>query len=286
MSEMLAHASEWPAPAKINLFLHVTGRRRDGYHNIQTIFQFLDFGDTVAINVTGDGDIHRFNEHPEIPESEDLAIRAAHLLKKHSGSLMGAEISVRKHIPIGSGLGGGSSNAATVLLVLNQLWALHLSHKVLARIGLELGADVPVFIHGHSAWAEGIGEKLTPLEPHESWYLIVVPDCQVSSRTAYEASELQRNCEVLQPQVTHDRMRNVFEPVVRYRYPEITQAMNWLEDVTGEAHLSGSGAAVFAPFATRAAAEVVRQKVPAHWFSVVARGHNVSPLTQRLNEEA
>jgi 4-diphosphocytidyl-2-C-methyl-D-erythritol kinase len=268
----------WPAPAKLNLFLHITGRRPDGYHELQTIFQFLDFGDTLSFEVLGGGLIRRANAVPGVDADQDLALRAARALQRDTSCRQGCEIRVDKRIPLGGGLGGGSSDAATTLVALNRLWHLRLSTTELVQIGLTLGADVPVFLLGHAAWAEGIGEQLTPVWPAEPWYLVITPDCAVDTRLAYADPELPRaSARVAWDDFAAGRTRNDFEPVVRKRYPAVAAALDWAAPL-GRPRLSGSGASVFVDFAERAHAERALATLPAGWRGVVAKGLNESPL--------
>jgi len=274
----VAGAPAWPAPAKLNLFLHVVGRRSDGYHELQTVFQFLDYGDSLHFAPRQDGLLQRLTKLPGVPASEDLCLRAAHSLKERTGCTLGCDIRIDKRIPLGGGLGGGSSDAATTLVALNRLWRLKLTDDQLAEIGVELGADVPVFIRGKAAWAEGIGEVLTPVSPLEPWYLVVTPPCAVDTREMYQDPYLSRAT----PR-THwaeflvGGTRNDFEPVARRRHPEVGQALDWAARY-GRAHLSGSGASVFVAFDSKEAAEQVRTQVPPAWRSFVAKGLNESPL--------
>lgn len=271
----------WPAPAKLNLFLHITGRRPDGYHELQTVFQLLDFCDEILVAPRRDGRITRPEGAAGVVPDQDLAVRAARLLQAASGSPMGAEIRVRKRIPVGGGLGGGSSDAATVLVALNRAWGLGWSLSRLAELGLELGADVPVFVHGQSAWAEGIGERLAPIDLPPAWYLVVCPGCEVSTAAIFADSELTRNT----PQTTITGFisaggRNDCEAVVRRRYPEVAAALDWLDAQPGgaEGRLTGTGACVFSVFATEQAARAVLEGLPAEWQGFVARGIAHSPL--------
>lgn len=277
----IAGAPAWPAPAKLNLFLHVTGRRADGYHELQTVFQFLDFGDELRFEVRNDGVLRRAADVAGVPESEDLCLKAARALRELTGCTLGCDIHVDKRIPLGGGLGGGSSDAATTLVALNRQWDLKLDDDALAQAGLRLGADVPVFVRGFAAWAEGVGEQLTPVAPPEPWYLVVTPPCRVETRAMYADPYLSRST----PR-THwgeylvGRTRNDFEPVVRRRHPEVAQALDWTGRF-GHARLSGSGASVFVAFDRHEAAEQVRTQVPTAWRSFVARGLNRSPLKAR-----
>jgi len=278
----------WPAPAKLNLFLHVTGRRADGYHDLQTWFQLLDWGDDIAIEVTGEPHIARIEGLATVPPEQDLAVRAALALQAASGVRYGARIRVRKRIPPGGGLGGASSDAATVLRVLNRLWDTGWTVEALAELGLTLGADVPVFVRGSSAWAQGRGEQLTPLEVPEAWYVIVYPGLAVSSADIFQAPELTRNSPLITIRAfSAAGTRNDFEPVVRQRYPAIDAALKWLAArATGVARLSGTGSCVYTAFGRAADAERVAARVPEEWRSFVARGVNRSPLTAALGEDA
>lgn len=268
----------WPAPAKLNLFLHITGRRADSYHELQTLFQFLDWGDELTFDVRKDGVIARAHALDLVPEEQDLTLRAARALAGHTGCRLGCDIRLTKQIPLGAGLGGGSSDAATTLVALNRLWELNLPDAELATMGLTLGADVPVFIHGNAAWAEGIGEILTPVSPPEPWYLVVTPDCAVETKGMYQDPGLPRAT----PRVTWEdyvagRCHNNFTEVARRRYPPVARALDWAARF-GNARLSGSGASVFVDFGSREDAERARTQVPAPWRSVVAKGCNRSPL--------
>jgi 4-diphosphocytidyl-2-C-methyl-D-erythritol kinase len=276
--------SDWPAPAKINLFLNVTGRRPDGYHLLQSALQFLDYGDVLRFTLREDGVIRRTTSIPGIAAHQDLTVRAAALLQRHSDGSMGVDIAIEKRLPMGAGLGGGSSDAATTLLVLNRLWKLNLPQECLADLGLQLGADVPVFIHGKAAWAEGVGERLTPIDLPEPWYVVVVPPCHVSTAEIFAAPDLTRHS----PPITIAAFlsgagSNTCEEVVCRRHPEVGRALAWLSDYA-PARMSGTGAAVFAAFADRALAQAVADAVPAPWAVFTARGCNRSPLHERLSE--
>lgn len=280
-AEVAAGPAAWPAPAKLNLFLHVTGRRADGYHTLQTVFQFLEYGDQLRFAVRDDGALRRANAVPGVPADQDLCLRAAHALRQHAGCHRGCDIHVDKRIPLGGGLGGGSSDAATTLVALDRLWELDLGEDTLAGIGLSLGADVPVFVRGVAAWAEGIGEALTPVLPPECWYLVVTPPCAVDTRAMYQDPDLPRATPRTHwAQFATGATRNDFEPVVRRRYPEVGHVLDWAARY-GRARLSGSGASVFLSFGQREAAEQVRTQVPTAWRSFVARGLNRSPLKAR-----
>ena len=275
----------WPAPAKLNLFLHVTGRRADGYHELQTVFQFLDMGDVLWFDVTSGGGIELECSLPAIPAGQNLIVRAARRLSDHSGCHQGARIRVDKRLPVGGGLGGGSSDAATTLVALNSLWGLGLDDDELARLGLQLGADVPVFVHGAAAWAEGVGEKLTPLpELAEPWYLVVYPEVSVSTAEIFSDSQLTRNAHPLKiPAFIAGAGVNHLEPVVVRRYPEVGKALNWLSK-NQPARMTGSGACVFAPCKDRHQAESILKQLPVPWTGFVARGCNRSPLLERLEQ--
>ncbi len=273
----------YPAPAKLNLFLHVLGRREDGFHRLQSLFRFIDLCDWVGIEARTDGRILRVGENAGIAEEQDLVLRAAHLLKAHTGSGFGAAIGVEKHIPVGGGLGGGSSDAATVLCVLNRLWNLGLETAKLAELGLRLGADVPVFVHGHNAWAEGIGEELTPLDLQPASYVLIHPGVSVSTAAIFAAPELTRSTKPLKIQAfSAGQGCNDLEPVVRVRFPEVAAALDWLK-AFGDARMSGSGACVFAAFETAEEAQSVAQRVPSRWRGFAVRGLDRHPLHLALN---
>ncbi len=278
--------SEWPAPAKLNLFLHILGRRANGYHELQTVFQFVDLCDTVTIRCRDDGLIHRVCGAPGVAAADDLCIRAAYALAREAGPVPGADIGVVKRIPMGAGLGGGSSDAATTLLALNHLWRLGVPRSRLAEIALELGADVPVFVLGRAAFAEGVGERLSPLypprAPRECNYLIVKPNVEISTAAVFTDPELTRNS----PPITIDGFlasggRNDCTAVVRRRYPQVAQALDFLSGF-GEPRLTGTGACVFLAFETPATAVTVLQRLPPTMNGFVARGLNDSPMLERL----
>ena len=278
--------SVWPAPAKLNLFLHILGRRPDGYHELQTCFQFVDLCDEISIAVRADGQIRRALDIPGLPEHADLCLRAAHALKEAAGSPLGADIGLLKRIPIGGGLGGGSSDAATCLVALNHLWGLGLSTDQLAALGLKLGADVPVFVRGRAAWAEGVGERLTPLYPPlapvESNYLILKPNIFVSTAEVFQDPELTRNSA---PITIHGFLasggRNDCLGVVRRRYPEVAHALDWLS-LFGAARLTGTGACVFLACETMDLGQEMMRKMPPEFEGFLARGLNDSPLLEGL----
>ncbi len=272
-----------PAPAKLNLFLHVRGRRADGYHALQTLFQLVDLCDRVDLEVTQDGRITR-DPPPSDPllaslaDAQDLTVRAAQLLQAHSGSALGARIHVHKRIPAGGGLGGGSSDAATVLLGLSRLWGLGYTRQDLAALGLALGADVPVFVLGRSAWGEGRGEQLTPVALESCWYLILHPQVAVSTAEIFQAPELTRNS----PAITMrdflaGESRNDCEPVVRGRYRQVAAALDWLASYA-PARLTGTGSCLFAAFGSEAAARQVAAQAPVEFSVWVAKGLAQSPV--------
>ena len=278
--------TQWPAPAKLNLFLHVTGRRPDGYHELQTVFQLIDLCDTVAIRVGDDGRIERPSGPVGVDPDSDLTVRAAKALQAATGCLMGASIRITKRIPMGGGLGGGSSDAATVLLALNHLWHCGLSVDELARLGLPLGADVPVFVRGSSAWAEGVGERLEPVELPERWYVVIHPGVAVPTKDVFQSAELTRNTPVITIRAFFGSggsagSRNDCEPVVRALYPEVADALSWLEKFA-PARLTGTGSCIFAAFGSAIEAERVAARAPDRWRAFVARGLNVSPVHGRL----
>ena len=279
------NAAAWPAPAKLNLFLHVTGRRPDGYHEIQTAFQLIELSDRLHFTARADGEIRRIAGPVEVPAAEDLCLRAAQRLSKEGGPGLGADIRLEKRIPVQGGLGGGSSDAATTLVALNEIWGLRLDPAALAAIGLELGADIPLFVHGRSAWGEGVGELLTPLELPERHYAIVFPGVGISTAEVFQASELTRKT----PKTTIRAFlkaggHNDCEPVVAGRSPEVRQALAWLSE-RGGARLTGTGSCVFAGFANRGAAEGALADLPNEWRGFVARGLDRSPLQERLAAE-
>ncbi len=279
-----------PAPAKINLMLHITGRRDDGYHLLQTVFRFVDFADRIDFSLREDGVIQRLQGGEGIDAEQDLVVRAARLMQPHAAvAAAGVDISVRKVIPTGAGLGGGSSDAATTLHALNRLWRCGLDTDALAQIGLQLGADVPVFVRGFAAFAEGVGERLQPVSLPPAWYLLLTPQVHVSTAEIFGASELTRDCPPLK---ICDLLRagsphwdNVCTAVVSQRYPQVAEALAMLAQYA-PARMSGTGATVFAEFASQREAQNVLQQLhlPAGWSAVVAQGCDTSPLHQALSE--
>ncbi|HET7921451.1 MAG TPA: 4-(cytidine 5'-diphospho)-2-C-methyl-D-erythritol kinase [Gammaproteobacteria bacterium] len=282
-----AFSHDWPAPAKLNLFLHITGRRADGYHTLQTVFQFLDHGDRLDFALRDDGRITRVQGPDGVAAEHDLVVRAAHRLREAAGfGRAGADIRLHKRLPIEAGLGGGSSDAATTLVALNRLWNAGLSLAQLAALGLELGADVPVFVHGQAAWAEGVGEVLSPLNGlPEAWFLVLQPACRVSTRALFQAPELTRNSlPITIAGFRAGECRNDFEPVVRRRYPEAAAALDWFAERGRRGRLTGSGACVFAAFDRETEARAEQAALPPGWQAFVARGCNRSPLRRRLEQ--
>ena len=279
------NSAGWPAPAKLNLFLHVTGRREDGHHELETVFQLVDLADTLSFTPRADGEVRRVEGPAEVSAAEDLCLRAALRLREACGSSAGVDIRLEKRIPIQGGLGGGSSDAATTFVVLNEIWGLRLPVEKLAAIGLGLGADVPVFVHGQSAWGEGVGERLTPLELPQRHYAIVFPGVGMPTAEVFQAPELTRKT----PKTTIRAFlraggHNDCEPVVAGRSPEVRRALAWLAE-KGDARLTGTGSSVFAAFADRGAAEAALAGLPSGWRGYVARGLDRSPLQERLAAE-
>lgn len=268
----------FPAPAKLNLFLHVVGRRIDGYHLLQSVFRLLDYGDTIRIAPRRDGVIRRTHEVPGIPEASDLAIRAAHLLKQSTGCTLGADIAIEKRIPLGGGLGGGSSDAATVLLALNRLWHLDLPRSRLMELGLRLGADVPFFIFGRNAWVEGIGEKLQEMALEPACYAVLTPPVQISTAVVFANPDLTRDTIPWKMSAFSKGCgRNDLQPVVCRTHPEVAHCLDWLGQF-GDARMSGSGASVFVELPDMEAAERVVAQRPAGVRGFAARGLDEHPL--------
>ncbi len=262
----------WLAPAKLNLFLHIVGRRADGYHELQTVFQLLEWGDRLAFEATDDGRIRRATVVDGVGEQDDLVVKAALLLQQHIGTSRGAVIHIDKRLPMGGGLGGGSSDAATTLLALNRLWNAGLDRSELMAMGLELGADVPVFVNGKNAWAEGVGERLQDIVLPERWYLVIAPGAHVSTPELFSDPELTRDC----PAITiRDFLRgageNVFEPLVKRKYPPVAAALTWLDQFT-DAKLTGTGSCVFGAFSSEPDARDAFEQLPSEFSGFVSRG--------------
>jgi len=267
-----------PAPAKLNLFLHVTGRRADGYHELQTAFQFLDLQDEITLSAHPDKQIRRLTHWADVAEGDDLMVKAAHRLADCTGVSTGVDISIEKNIPMGAGLGGGSSDAATVLCGLNRLWGLDLSKDTLANIGQTLGADVPVFVHGHAAWAEGTGDRLTSIMPTEDLYLLIVPPVHVSTAEIFSHPALTRDSSPIRiTDFPGGKGHNDLEAVVRQEYPDVDKAMNWLQQF-GRVRMTGTGAGVFITVESPDKAKKIAQQAPASWQCFVTQGLNSSPL--------
>ena len=280
--------TRWPSPAKLNLFLYITGQRADGYHTLQTLFQFLDYGDTLTIVPRQDGQLRLLTPVDGVPNEENLIIRAARLLMKTAADSQrladgcGADISIEKRLPMGGGLGGGSSNAATVLVALNHLWQCGLSEDELAAIGLTLGADVPVFVRGHAAFAEGVGEVLTPVEVAEKWYLVAHPGVSIPTPVIFRDPELPRNTPVRSIEtLLNCEFGNDCEVIARKRFREVDAALSWLLEYA-PSRLTGTGACVFAEFDTESRARQVLEQAPEWLKGFVAKGVNLSPLHRAL----
>ena len=278
--------SWWPAPGKLNLFLHITGRRADGYHELQTVFRLLDWGNRIGLRLREDGQVRRQGEGlAGVAEADDLAVRAARLLQDEAKGAQGADIIVEKHVPAGGGFGGGSSDAATVLVVLNRLWRASLDEDALAALALRLGADVPVFVRGHNAWAEGVGERLQPITLAPAWYVVVEPGVHVPTPVLFADPDLTRDSPVakIEDFASGTLVGNAFEPVLRRREPAVEAALAALSDI-GAARLTGSGSGCFVEFASQAAAEQGRSKLPKELRARVAAGVARSPLLDALEQ--
>ena len=281
-------STRWPAPAKLNLFLYITGQRADGYHTLQTLFQFLDYGDTITIDLRKDGELRLLTPVDGVPDEDNLIVRAARLLMKAAADSerlpngAGADISIDKRLPMGGGLGGGSSNAATVLVALNHLWQCELSVDELATLGLTLGADVPVFVRGHAAFAEGVGEVLTPVTVAEKWYLVAHPGVSIPTPVIFKDPELPRNSPVRSIEtLLNCEFSNDCEVIARKRFRKVDAALSWLLEYA-PSRLTGTGACVFAEFDTESAARQVLEQAPEWLQGFIARGVNTSPLMQAL----
>jgi 4-diphosphocytidyl-2-C-methyl-D-erythritol kinase len=286
--------AEWPAPAKINLFLHIIRQREDGYHELQTVFQFLDFCDALSFSVTKDTGIRHTQVPTGIDIENELCLRAARLLQQHSNIDLGVEITLEKHIPQGGGFGGGSSDAATTLQALNRLWGANLSQNELEGLGLQLGADVPVFLRGQAAWAEGVGEKLTPITLDPCWYVLVMPDVQINTADIFSRPELTRDSPPITIRAFREgrarrQLRNDLETVVVKLYPQVDQVLRWLrpfsDDGLGNPRMTGSGAGVFLPVVSREQGEKILDQCPGEWTGFVTQGMAQSPLVERLAQE-
>jgi 4-diphosphocytidyl-2-C-methyl-D-erythritol kinase len=277
-----AWAEEWPAPAKLNLMLRITGQRSDGYHLLQTVFQFIELCDWITFHPVDGGRVSLLNLIPGVPEADDLTVRAARLLKAETGCEQGVCIEVKKNLPMGGGLGGGSSDAATTLVVLNALWGLQLSMEKLMELGLALGADVPVFVYGNSAWAEGVGEKLERIDIPEQWFVVIKPDCHVDTKEIFLSKNLTRDSKSIRiADFIAGQHQNDCLGVVRERYQSVKDA---LVDLSGfsEARLTGTGACVFAQFDSEKAASSAYQSLQKKWQAYLVKGVNESPLFSKL----
>ena len=281
----------WPAPAKLNLFLHITGRRDDGYHNLQTLFQFLDVCDFLQFQVRNDGQINRQTEIADVDPQQDLTVRAARLLQAHTGCSLGVDISIEKNLPMGGGLGGGSSDAATTLVALNELWKVKLPQGELIDLGSSLGADIPIFIYGQSAWAEGIGEKLQAVELPEPWYVVLFPGVTVPTPELFADPELTRDARPIKIRDYFEGSTiNVFEPIVRRRYSAVNFALKWLSEQeiksTQPPMMTGTGSCVFASYQDEASAkriaQLAEQQSASDWKVILAKACNMSPLIQKM----
>ncbi|MCT4705813.1 4-(cytidine 5'-diphospho)-2-C-methyl-D-erythritol kinase [Enterobacteriaceae bacterium H11S18] len=284
--------TRWPSPAKLNLFLYITGRREDGYHTLQTLFQFLDYGDTITIEPRHDGVINLLTPIDGVAYEDNLIVRAALLLQDEARRLgklpagAGADLDVEKRLPMGGGLGGGSSNAATVLVALNHLWQTGLSEDQLAELGVSLGADVPVFVRGHAAFAEGVGEKLTPVDPEEKWYLVAHPGVSIPTPVIFNDPELPRDTPKRSVEtLLNCEFSNDCELIARKRFRKVDELLSWLLEYA-PSRLTGTGACVFAEFNTESAARQVLEQAPEWLHGFVARGVNLSPLHQAISGQA
>ena len=275
---MSLHTYSFPAPAKLNLMLHIVGRRPDGHHLLQTVFRFIDYGDTLSFRVREDGVVARVNEIGGIAAEEDLCVRAARLLKNAAGTVVGTDIMLEKRLPLGGGLGGGSSDAATALLALNRLWGLDLPRTRLLELALQLGADVPVFVFGSNAFAEGVGEKLQPIKLPPAWYVVLSPPVTVSTARIFAHQDLKRDSKMITIQsFSTEPAANDLEPLVCREYPEVERHLDWLRQF-GRPMMTGSGACVFASFDSETAARAVLAKLPRTMKGFVARGLERHPL--------
>lgn len=299
------YADIWLAPAKINLFLRIVAQRADGYHELQTLFQLLDKGDRLQFFPNKTGKIRRITDIPSVAEQDDIIVKAARLLQFSGDRTAGVDIHIEKILPMGGGLGGGSSDAATTLIALNFLWGLHMPQSRLLPLALQLGADVPVFVAGHSAWAEGVGEQLISVDLPRQWYIIVTPKVEIPTAALFSSPQLTRDARPIRIRdyfglapaggsmasrvLLNDRPvaeieKNAFEPVVRAMYPQVATALDWLSKQSGQkARLSGTGASIFAAFEDEQLAINVAEKIPCDWRYFIARAINESPAVARVN---
>jgi 4-diphosphocytidyl-2-C-methyl-D-erythritol kinase len=271
------------SPAKLNLFLHITGRRADGYHQLQTLFQLLDYGDEMTFSTRTDGQITLSPDLPGVAFEQNLIIKAVRKLEAYKTADAGADIQLHKRLPMGGGIGGGSSNAATTLVALNHLWNCGLTRNQLQTIGLQLGADVPVFINAQTAWAEGVGEALEPIKMQPKWFLVVQPDCHVSTAEIFLHKDLTRDTSAIKVAAFLERGgKNDCEALVRRLYPQVDKALNWLQKFDRNARMTGTGACVFASFESAEKAQQVQALLPSDLPGFVAQGVNQSPLYKLL----
>ena len=282
---MTVNKDWWPSPAKLNLFLHILGRYDNGYHKLQSLFQMLDYGDKLAFDINHTGTIAMSTPLKGVKDEDNLIIRAAKLLAAQTKTKLGAHISLEKYLPMGGGIGGGSSNAATTLVALNALWGTRLSVHQLADIGLQLGADVPIFVRGETAFAEGVGEQITPAPQPEQWFLVANPNVHISTGEIFTAQELTRNTPSMDwADYKFEETRNDCQQLVVNRYPEVAKLLQWLVHYA-PSRMTGTGASVFATFSDYTLAEQVRAKMPDTWQSFVAKGVNRSPLLDKLEQQ-
>lgn len=283
-NSFLNRSFSFPCPAKLNLFLYINGRREDGYHELQTLFQFLDFSDQLTVTINNSGNITLENQLDDVVLEDNLIFRAAKLLQQYTQTSLGASLSIKKKLPMGGGVGGGSSDAATTLVALNYLWQTNLSLSQLAELGLKLGADVPIFVHGKAAFAEGVGEKISYCEPDEKYYVVLKPNVAISTAKIFQDPKLPRNTPKRSlSQLLADVYTNDCEKVVRDHYPEVEQAIQWLVQYA-PTRLTGTGACIFAEFDSQDAAIAVYQQRPTHLSGFVAKGVNRSPLYLALED--
>ena len=282
---MTVNKDWWPSPAKLNLFLHILGRYDNGYHKLQSLFQMLDYGDKLAFDINHTGTIAMSTPLKGVKDEDNLIIRAAKLLAAQTKTKLGAHISLEKCLPMGGGIGGGSSNAATTLVALNALWGTRLSVHQLADIGLQLGADVPIFVRGETAFAEGVGEQITPAPQPEQWFLVANPNVHISTGEIFTAQELTRNTPSIDwADYKFEETRNDCQQLVVNRYPEVAKLLQWLVHYA-PSRMTGTGASVFATFSDYTLAEQVRAQMPEAWQSFVAKGVNRSPLLDKLEQQ-
>ncbi|WP_063344082.1 4-(cytidine 5'-diphospho)-2-C-methyl-D-erythritol kinase [Vibrio jasicida] len=281
---MIEFSTRWPSPAKLNLFLYINGRTENGYHELQTLFQFVDHGDELSIQANGSGEITISPEIEGVPLKDNLIWKAATALQRYANCSYGAHIDLHKILPMGGGIGGGSSNAATTLVALNYLWQTNLNDGELAEIGLALGADVPVFVRGFAAFAEGVGEKLSPAHPDEKWYLVVRPNVSIATVDIFTHPDLTRNT----PKRDLETLLNTpsvndCEKIVRMLYPEVDKQLSWLLQYA-PSRLTGTGSCVFAEFSSKAEAKAILAQLSDNVSAFVAQGRNISPLKETLAE--